>query len=191
MKIKFLTPVEIGFWYPLYKLPHKYQRFNVGDVIEVRSWGNDTDETICISHLDYTFSWGLPRNIFEIINENINVEKAVVNKVIVTISLRQLWDNYLAHWNALVWKGQQLAESYQENLKTVATALLHKYPVRNLFAPRAINNLFKQGSYTKILLGEQVTKELKFQDKTIIREIHIVDEDGVKFATVDHSNIRI
>lgn len=107
-------------------------------------------------------------------------------KVTVTISRKQMWENYIKFWKDYVWGNYHGVVS----LKEIADVLLSKKSV--LTIADDISRLFRQG-YTTILMGDAMNV---FNDpsKNILRQIIVQDLNDVTGAVecsvvIYHENI--
>jgi hypothetical protein len=100
-----------------------------------------------------------------------------VKKVTVTITRRQLWDNYVNWWKDIAWDGEPMIDS----LKNVHSVLVTDFELNFV----DLRKLFRSGE-TVMLMGDA----MQFLDnrEDILREIIVVD-DGGKNVTIRHEDI--
>ena len=112
---------------------------------------------------------------------NYTVATTDAKKVSVTITRRQLWDNYVDCWRDIAWDGDSVLDS----LKTVHSVLVTDYELNFV----DLRKLFRSGD-TVMLMGDA----MQFLDNgvDILREIIVVD-DGVsgtpKTIRIRHEDI--
>jgi hypothetical protein len=107
-----------------------------------------------------------------------NVLSSDVKKVSVTITRRQLWDNYVDVWRDIAWDGELLLDS----LKTVHSVLCCEGEMNFL----AVRKLFRDGD-TTMLMGDA----MEFLDaKDILREVVVIDESDNRVIHIRHEDIR-
>ena len=108
---------------------------------------------------------------------NYTVNTTDAKKVSVTITRRQLWDNYVDVWRDIAWDGELLLDS----LKTVHLVLCCEGELNFI----AVRKLFRDGD-TVLLMGDA----MQFLDNgvDILREIIVVDDVG-KNVTIRHEDI--
>ena len=108
---------------------------------------------------------------------NYTVATTDAKKVSVTITRRQLWDNYVDCWRDIAWEGEPMIDS----LKTVYSVLVTDYELNF----NDLRKLFRSGD-TVMLMGDA----MQFLDNgvDILREIIVVD-DGGKNVTIRHEHI--
>jgi len=112
---------------------------------------------------------------------NYTVATTDAKKVTVTITRRQLWDNYVDVWRGIAWDGEPMIGS----LKTVHSVLCCEGELNFI----AVRKLFRDGD-TMMLMGDA----MRFLDigHDALREIIVVD-DGVsgtpKTIRIRHEDI--
>lgn len=112
---------------------------------------------------------------------NYTVATTDAKKVSVTITRRQLWDNYVDVWRDIAWDGELLLD----HLKNVHSVLVTDYELNF----NDLRKLFRDGD-TTMLMGDA----MQFLDNgtDILREIIVVD-DGVsgtpKTIRIRHEDI--
>jgi hypothetical protein len=112
---------------------------------------------------------------------NYTVATTDAKKVSVTITRRQLWDNYVDVWRDIAWDGEPMID----HLKNVHSVLVTDYELNFV----DLRKLFRSGD-TVMLMGEA----MQFLDNgaDILREIIVVD-DGVsgtpKTIRIRHEDI--
>jgi len=108
---------------------------------------------------------------------NYTVATTAAKKVTVTITRKQLWDNYVDCWRDIAYDGDPMIDS----LKTVHSVLVTDYELNFV----DLRKLFRSGD-TVMLMGDA----MQFLDNgvDILREIIVVD-DGGKNVTIRHEYI--
>ena len=106
-----------------------------------------------------------------------NVLSSDAKKVSVTITRRQLWDNYVDCWRDFAWDGEPMIDY----LKKVHSVLVTTSPLDFV----KLRKLFRDGE-TVMLMNDA----MQFLDNgtDILREIIVVD-DGGKNVTIHHADI--
>jgi len=108
---------------------------------------------------------------------NYTVTTTDAKKVSVTITRRQLWDNYVDCWRDIAWDGEPMIDS----LKNVHSVLVTDYELNR----NDLRKLFRSGD-TVMLMGDA----MQFLDNgvDILREIIVVDYTH-KNVTIRHEDI--
>jgi len=108
---------------------------------------------------------------------NYTVTTTDAKKVSVTITRRQLWDNYVDCWRDIAWDGEPMIDS----LKNVHSVLVTDYELNF----NDLRKLFRSGD-TVMLMGDA----MQFLDNgvDILREIIVVDYTH-KNVTIRHEDI--
>lgn len=108
---------------------------------------------------------------------NYNVNTTEAKKVTVTITRKQLWDNYVDCWRDIVWDGGPVIDY----LKKVHSVLCCEGELDGV----ELRKLFRSGE-TLMLMKDA----MQFLDigTDILREIIVVD-DGGKNVTIRHADI--
>jgi len=108
---------------------------------------------------------------------NYSVVSTDAKKVTVSITRRQLWDNYVNYWKDIAYDGDPMIDS----LKRVHSVLVTDSPLDFV----DLRKLFHSGE-TVLLMGDA----MQFLDNgvDILREIIVVD-DGGKNVTIRHEYI--
>ena len=112
---------------------------------------------------------------------NYTVATTDAKKVSVTITRRQLWDNYVDCWRDIAWDGEPMID----HLKNVHSVLVTDYELNR----NDLRKLFRSGD-TVMLMGDA----MQFLDNgvdngvDILREIIVVDDVG-KNVTIRHEDI--
>jgi hypothetical protein len=112
---------------------------------------------------------------------NYTVATTDAKKVSVTITRKQLWDNYVDTWRDIAWDGEPMIGS----LKNVHSVLVTAESLDFV----KLRNLFRTGD-TVMLMGDA----MQFLDNgvdrgvDILREIIVVDDVG-KNVTIRHEDI--
>jgi len=108
---------------------------------------------------------------------NYTVATTNAKKVTVSITRRQLWDNYVNYWKDIAYDGDPMIDS----LKRVHSVLVTDESLDFV----TLRNLFHSGD-TVLLMGDA----MQFLDDgvDILREIIVVD-DGGKNVTIRHEYI--
>ena len=108
---------------------------------------------------------------------NYTVATTDAKKVSVTITRRQLWDNYVNCWKDIAWDGYPMIDSLTKVHSLLVTAESLDFV--------KLRNLFRTGD-TVMLMGDA----MQFLDNgvDILREIIVVD-DGGKNVTIRHEHI--
>jgi len=108
---------------------------------------------------------------------NYTVATTDAKKVSVTITRRQLWDNYVNCWKDLAYDGYPMLDS----LKTVHSVLVTASELNFV----DLRKLFRSGE-TVLLMGDA----MQFVDNgvDILREIIVVDDGGTN-VTIQHEDI--
>ena len=106
-----------------------------------------------------------------------NVLSSDAKKVSVTITRRQLWDNYVDCWRDFAWDGEPMIDY----LKKVHSVLCCEGELNGV----ELRKLFRNGD-TVMLMGDA----MQFLDNgsDILREIIVVDDSG-KNVTISHADI--
>ena len=112
---------------------------------------------------------------------NYTVTTTDAKKVSVTITRRQLWDNYVDCWRDIAWDGEPMIDS----LKNVHSVLVTDYELNR----NDLRKLFRSGD-TVMLMGDA----MQFLDNgvDILREIIVVDDgvsDTPKTIRIRHEDI--
>ena len=119
-------------------------------------------------------------------NQLFNVSNQPAVKVTVTISRRQLWNNFVECWRDMSW------DSYEgmDTLKEVADVLLNGEPINKNW--QAVRKLFRDG-YTVMLLGDAMAHfDVPGNPDNILRKVVITDYDDLHPTcelSVDHEHI--
>ena len=104
-------------------------------------------------------------------NELFIVSNHPATKVTVTISRRQLWNNFVESWRDIAWDNYEGVDV----LKEVADVLLNGEPIKKNW--QAVRKLFRDG-YTVMLLGDAMTHlDVPNQSDNILRKVVITDTD--------------
>ena len=108
---------------------------------------------------------------------NYTVNTTEAKKVSVTITRKQLWDNYVDYWRDIAWDGDLIIDS----LKKVHSVLCCEGELNGV----ELRKLFRNGD-TVPLMGDA----MKFLDNgaDILREIIVVDA-GVRNVKIRHADI--
>jgi len=108
---------------------------------------------------------------------NYTVTTTDAKKVSVTITRRQLWDNYVNCWKDIAWDGEPMID----HLKNVHSVLVTDFELNFV----DLRKLFRSGD-TVMLMHDA----MQFLDNgvDILREIIVVD-DGGKNVTIRHEHI--
>jgi hypothetical protein len=108
---------------------------------------------------------------------NYTVNTTEAKKVSVTITRRQLWDNYVDCWRDIAWDGEPMIEPMIDSLKNVHSVLVTDYELNF----NDLRKLFRSGD-TVMLMGDA----MQFLDaKDILREVVVLDERD-KYNKVIH-----
>lgn len=105
-----------------------------------------------------------------------NVLSSDAKKVTVTITRKQLWDNYVDCWRDIAWDGEPMIDS----IKKVHSVLVTDTDLNFV----DLRNLFRDGE-SVMLMGDA----MQFLDNgaDILREIIV--EDGVRNVKIRHADI--
>ena len=108
---------------------------------------------------------------------NYTVTNSEAKKITITITRRQLWDNYVDCWQEVAWDGEFMIDY----LKKVHSVLVTTSPLDFV----KLRKLFRDGE-TVMLMNDA----MQFLDNgsDILREIIVVD-DGGKNVTIRHEDI--
>ena len=114
-------------------------------------------------------------------HKNFKVSKTPVEKVIIEISRRQLWNNFVSGWADLAWDDSGIGMPILHEVKLV---LLSGEPLSK--NSLELQKLFKNG-WTFLLLGSEAMKEFD-NGKDILHEI-VVTDDGDDSIIIRHEYI--
>jgi hypothetical protein len=108
---------------------------------------------------------------------NYTVNTTEAKKVTVSITRKQLWDNYVDCWRDIAWDGDLMIDS----IKKVHSVLVTDTDLNFV----DLRNLFRNGD-TVMLMGDA----MQFLDNgaDILREIIVVDA-GVRNVKIRHADI--
>ena len=120
--------------------------------------------------------------MFEQNHKNFKVSKTPVPKVIVEISRRQLWNNFVSGWADLAWVDSSVGMSC---LLEALSILLSGDPLSKNFSE--LEKLFKDG-WTVLLLGPEAMKEFDGRED-MLREI-VVTDDGNDSVIIHHEYLQ-
>ena len=114
-------------------------------------------------------------------NKDIEYTYAVTpaEKVTVTISRQQLWNNFIECWRDIAWDNYVCTQS----VKDVASVLLNRKPLDKDFL--AIRKLFRDG-WTVMLLGNAMS--VLDNGRDILREVVVTDGEN-NSVTIRHEDI--
>lgn len=107
---------------------------------------------------------------------NYNVDTAPCNKITITITRHQLWNNFVDCWKDCAWDGGLGVDC----LKTVQSVLVTASPLdfvelRKLF--RSGDTVMLMGDAMQFLDVKDILREVVVLDPTHNKEIHIRHED--------------
>lgn len=105
------------------------------------------------------------------------IKKTPVEKVSVTVTRKQLWNNFIKVWAEQAWDNYCGTEHFTK----VANVLLNGEPVSNYSCQCAIRNLFQDG-YTVLLL-DGAMDELDPDSRQVLREVIIIDSTDINDGT--------
>jgi hypothetical protein len=108
------------------------------------------------------------------------IETKQANKVIVRITRKELWFNYLKSWGELIWDDYH--DGHYTSLKEVSNVLLSE----DVLDYGKLKKLFASG-YTIFLLNADDDVGGKFLDADVLREIIVEDHD--KEYKISHNYI--
>ena len=106
-----------------------------------------------------------------------------VRKVIVRISRKQLWMNFIENWSNCAW--DDFGNPSYEGLKEVGNALLNGDKLSSSQTASGIRKLFKDGD-TVLLLGDAM---VDLEQKDILREVIVQDINDVTGDIIDEIKI--
>ena len=109
---------------------------------------------------------------------NYTVTNSEAKKITITITRRQLWDNYADSWKEIVWDDGCVS---LDGLKRVSSVLCVEGDLNSL----AVRKLFREGE-TILFMGDAM--DILDNGADILREIIVVDCNG-KNVTIRHEDI--
>jgi len=110
---------------------------------------------------------------------NYSTVTEAAKKVVITISRKQLWDNYVNAWKELAW----VDTAYIQSLTAVSDVLCADGPMDFL----KIRGLFRRGD-TVLLLNDAMDLIDVPRDQNVYAEVIVTDTDG-KTVTVRHEDL--
>lgn len=110
---------------------------------------------------------------------NYTVVTELAKKVVITISRKQLWDNYVNGWKEMAWEDTASIQS----LKDIYDVLCADGPMDFL----KILALFRRGD-TVFLLNDAMELIDVDRDQNVYAEVIVTDTDG-KTVTVRHEDL--
>ena len=110
---------------------------------------------------------------------NYTVNTTEAKKVTVSITRKQLWDNYVDCWQDIAWNGDLIIDG----LKKVHSVLCREGELNGV----ELRKLFRNGETVPLM-----NDAMQFLDNgsDILREIIVVDDNG-KNVTIPHADISI